>query len=51
MKVMARVGSSEWQPSIWFDTKHDTYLLPLKAAIRKKERIMPDNDVEVSIWI
>ena len=42
---------SEWKTAIWFDTKQDTYLLPLKAEIRKKENIVPDKDVEVIIWV
>ena len=32
-----KIGNTEWQSAIWFDTKQDTYLLPLKAAVRKKE--------------
>lgn len=51
MKVTAKVGGSEWQTAIWFDTKQDTYLLPLKAAVRKKENIMLDKDVKIIIWI
>lgn len=39
MKVTAKIGNSEWKTSIWFDTKNDTYLLPIKAEIRKKEKI------------
>ena len=51
MKVTAKIGSSEWQTAIWFDTKQDTYLLPLKAAIRKKENVVLDKDVEIVIWV
>lgn len=51
MKVTAEVGGSAWKTAIWFDTKQNTYLLPLKATIRKKEKILPDQDVKVSIWI
>ena len=51
MKVTAKTGNSEWRTSIWFDTKQDTYLLPLKAAIRKKENIVFDEDVEIIIWV
>lgn len=51
MKVTAKIGNSEWKTSIWFDTKQDTYLLPLKALIRKKENISFDNDVGITIWI
>ncbi|WP_212741910.1 DUF1905 domain-containing protein [Enterococcus hulanensis] len=51
MKVTAKIGKSEWQTAIWFDTKQDTYLLPLKAAIRKKEKIETGSDVTMSIWL
>ncbi len=51
MKVTAKVGSSEWQTAIWFDTKQDTYLLPLKAKIRKKENIVIDKDMKIMIWV
>jgi hypothetical protein len=51
MKITAKIGNSEWQTAIWFDTKQDTYLLPLKTAIRKKENIVLEKDVEVVIWI
>ena len=51
MKITAKVGDSEWKTAIWFDTKQDTYLLPLKAEIRKKENIVLGEDVNIIIWI
>ena len=51
MKVTAKLGSSEWQTVIWFDTKQDTQLLPLKAKIRKQENIVLGEAVEVIIWV
>jgi hypothetical protein len=51
MKAIIKIGNSEWQTSIWFDTKHDTYILPIKAEIRKKENIEIDKDVEVSVFV
>jgi len=51
MKVTAKIGNSKWKTAIWFDTKQDTYLLPLKAEIRKKESIVLDKDVKVIILI
>lgn len=51
MKAMVKIGNSEWETAIWFDTKHKTYLLPLKSEIRKKENIRIDREVEVCIWI
>jgi Domain of unknown function (DUF1905). len=51
MKVTAKLGSSEWQTAIWFDTKQDTYLLPLKAKIRKQENVALNENVQVVILI
>ncbi len=51
LKAMAKIGDSEWKTAIWFDTKMNTYLLPLKADIRKKEHLEIGEDVEVMIWI
>ena len=51
MKVTAKLGGSEWQTAIWFDTKQDTYLLPLKAKIRKKENVAPGENVDILILV
>jgi len=51
MKAMVKIGKTEWKTSVWFDTKHDTYLLPVKKEIRRKEKIEPDKNVEVTIWV
>jgi hypothetical protein len=37
LKVRARVGQTAWDTAIWYDTKAQTYLLPLKASVRKAE--------------
>jgi hypothetical protein len=39
LKTTATIGSSSWRTSIWFDTKADSYLLPVKVMIRKKENL------------
>jgi hypothetical protein len=51
LKATAKIGNSEWETAIWFDTKHDTYILPLKAEIRKKEKIGTDKEIDTIIWI
>jgi len=53
MKITAKIGNNEWKTSIWFDTKNDTYLLPIKAEIRKKEKIEMEigNKVKTKIWV
>jgi hypothetical protein len=51
LKTRARIGESEWRTAIWFDTKMDTYLLPIKADIRKQERIVDGGSVEVVLIV
>jgi len=51
LKVSAKIGHTEWKTALWYDTKMNTYLLPLKAEIRKNEKIEADDTVEVIIWI
>ena len=51
LKATACIGNSEWKTAIWFDTKLNTYLLPLKAAIRKKEHLIPGMQVNIVLWV
>lgn len=51
LKATAKIGTSEWKTAIWFDTKMNTYLLPLKSVIRQKENIEIDKRIAVSLWI
>jgi hypothetical protein len=51
LKANAQVGRTQWDTAIWFDTKHDAYILPLKAAIRKKEGITEGSYCKLKISI
>jgi len=51
LKVEASVGKSNWDTSIWYDTKLNRYLLPLKSDIRKKEIISKDMIIDVFLKI
>ncbi len=51
LKATAKVGNSEWDTAIWFDTKKMTYLLPLKSEIRRKEKLLADRSIKTIIWI
>jgi hypothetical protein len=51
LKATAEIGESRWETAIWFDTKKNTYLLPLKAVIRKSEGIAAGNLVNVTVWV
>lgn len=51
LKATAKIGNSEWKTAIWFDTKKNTYLLPLKTEIRKLENLTIYEDIEAILWI
>lgn len=51
LKATARIGKKDWNTAIWFDKKGDTYFLPLKAEIRKQEKIEIGTEVDVIIWV
>lgn len=51
MKAMAKIEDVEWETAIWFDKKKDTYLLPVKAVIRKKIKLELNQVLELSISI
>jgi hypothetical protein len=36
---------------MWFDTKHRSYLLPIKADVRRKTRIDAGSKVVVNIML
>lgn len=51
MKVTAEIGASRWDTAIWFDKNRKTYLLPLKAEIRKKEGLKAEERIRVIVWV
>jgi hypothetical protein len=51
LKVIAKIQDNEWTTSIWFDKNINSYLLPLKAEIRKKCNLQNAKKIQVTIWI
>lgn len=51
LPVMVTVGKTIWKTSIFPDKKSGVYLLPLKAEVRKKERILKDEEVSIVLNI
>jgi hypothetical protein len=49
LKATAKIGEMEWETSIWFDTKMNTYLLPVKGEIRKRGKLEAGKNIEVAI--
>lgn len=51
MKVIAQIENITWETAIWFDTKLNTYLLPIKAEIRKKLNLEVDTILNIIILV
>jgi len=49
--VMVKLGKSIWKTSIFPDKKRGAYILPIKAAVRKREKIEEGNIITLSIFI
>ena len=51
IKVRARIGTSEWSTTIWPDKTSESFLLPVKAAVRKTEKIAAGDQAEVRLTV
>lgn len=51
LKVIAAIKNIEWKTAIWFDSKKQTYLLPIKAEIRQKERIKEGDTIAITLKV
>lgn len=51
VSVAVTLGSSIWQTSIFPDNKRAAYILPLKAAVRKKEKVKAGDRITFSLQI
>lgn len=49
LKAILSIGKSNWNSAIWFDTKHDSYIVPIKAKIRKAEGIADGTSVGLTV--
>jgi len=48
-RVKARTGLTMWETSLFHDGKRDAFILPLKADVRRKEKIKIGDAIEVSV--
>ncbi len=49
VRVEATIGATTWRTSLFPSKAHAGWLLPLKAAVRKAERIAEGSEVEATI--
>ena len=51
IRVTATIGQTSWQTSVFRDTKSNAYLLPVKATVRAREKLVEQNVYEVAISV
>ncbi len=51
LPVKVTIGKTTWETSIFPDKKTGTYLLPLKAQVRKKENIQLEDNINLNLEI
>lgn len=49
--VSANIGGTVWETSIFPSGSLDAYILPIKAEVRNKQKIVAGDDVEVALQI
>lgn len=51
VRVTVQIGETVWQTSLFPDSKNKSYVLPIKAAVRKAENIVDGSKVKVHLSI
>ncbi|KAA9110956.1 DUF1905 domain-containing protein [Microbacterium rhizomatis] len=51
VRVVARIGRSEWKTSIFPGSGHGAYVLPLKKAVRDAEALVDGGPVRVRLEV
>lgn len=49
--VEVRIKDARWRTSVFPDKRSGTFLLPLKAEVRKKERMLDGDTVRVDLRV
>lgn len=51
VRVEVTIGSTTWQTSIFPSTENETYVLPLKKAVRAAEGLVPGTNASVELRV
>ncbi len=51
VRVKAKIGKTSWKTSLFPDSKAAAYLLPIKADVRRKEKLEAGSDVNITLLI
>lgn len=49
VKVTVTVGATTWSTSVFPDSRSGRYVLPVKAAVRRRERVDDGDELEVHL--
>jgi hypothetical protein len=49
LRVTARIGKTSWRTSVFYDTKAGSFLLPVKAEVRRKEGVSSGDRMKVGV--
>ena len=51
VRVEASVGATAWRTSLFPDSKSGSFLLPVKAEVRKREGLAPGDIVDLAVEV
>ncbi|MBY0564845.1 MAG: DUF1905 domain-containing protein [Hyphomonadaceae bacterium] len=51
LRVIATIGATTWRTALFADSKAASFLLPVKAEVRRRERIGHDDVVDANLEI
>jgi len=51
VRVDAKIGKTRWKTSLFPDSKAGAYLLPLKSAVRKIEKISAGDSIAITLIV
>lgn len=51
VRVIATIGNTTWRTSVFADSKAGSFLLPVKADVRKREKISHGDSVDITLEI
>jgi len=51
LKAKAELRDHTWDTAIWYDTKRNTYLLPIKAEVRRKFNLKIEDELDLKLQL
>ena len=51
LRVKVNIEDATWKTSLFYDTKRNAFLLPVKADVRRKAKIAANAEIDVSVEI